>query len=78
MKLDVTLLSPQEVLFEGKAERVTVPGEAGVFEVQPFHKRIISRLVSGELSVDEQVFAIKRGAIKVSQNKVVILIEEEA
>lgn len=76
MQLDVSLLSPQQVIFEGKAKSVILPGEQGVFEVLPFHKRILSRLISGVLFIDDQHFPVKRGVAKVDQNKVIIIIEE--
>jgi len=76
MFLDVTVLNPIEVIFEGKAKSIVLPGEEGVFEVLPFHKRILSRLISGRLFIDEQSFPIKRGIVKVNQNKVTIIVEE--
>lgn len=76
MVFDVTVLSPKEVIFEGQAKSVILPGEAGVFEVLPFHKRIISRLISGKLFIDEQAYPVKRGIVKVNQNKVTIIVEE--
>jgi F0F1-type ATP synthase epsilon subunit len=74
--LDVSVLSPKEVIFEGKANSIILPGEQGVFEVQPYHKRILSRLISGVLFIDEQHFSVHRGIVKVNQNKVTIIIEE--
>jgi len=76
MQLDVSVLSPQEVIFEGKAGSIILPGESGVFEILPFHKRILSRLVTGIMFIDEQPFAIQRGAVKANQNKVTIVIEQ--
>ena len=76
MLFDVTVLSPREVIFEGQAKSVILPGESGVFEVLPFHKRILSRLISGKLFIDEKSFPVKRGIVKVSQNKVTIIVEE--
>ena len=76
MFLDVSVLTPQEVIFEGKAKSVVLPGEEGVFEILPFHKRILSRLISGRLFIDEQSFSIKRGIVKVNQNRVTIIVEE--
>jgi len=76
MLLDVSLLSPMKVIFENKAKSVIVPGEEGVFEVLSFHKRLLSRLISGTIFIDEESFPIKRGVIKVNQNKVTILVEE--
>ena len=75
MLLEVTMLNSQDVLFEGMARSVIVPGEQGTFEVLPFHKRLLSRLVMGDVQIDESVFSIHRGVIKVNQNKVSIIAE---
>lgn len=74
--LDVTVLSPTEVLFEGKAKSVIVPGEQGVFEVLPYHKRILSRLISGTMRIEGRRFFMRRGIIKVNQNRVTVVVEE--
>ncbi len=75
MLLDVSVLNAKEVIFEGKAKSVVVPGEEGVFEVLPFHKRILSRLLSGTVLIDEKNFPVNRGIIRVSQDKVTIIVE---
>lgn len=76
IELDVSVLNPREVVFEGKAKSLIVPGEEGVFEVLPYHKRIIGRLITGTLFIDDRDIQIRRGIIKVEQNKVAIIIEE--
>ena len=76
MALEVSILSPKEIIFEGEARSLIVPGEQGVFELLSFHKRILSRLISGTLVLDGQSIYIKRGVIKVNQNKVTVLVEE--
>jgi F-type H+-transporting ATPase subunit epsilon len=76
MPLEVSVITPKEVIFEGKAKSVMLPGEQGVFEVLSFHKRLISRLISGRLFIDERDFLIKRGIVKVDHNKVTVIIEE--
>jgi F-type H+-transporting ATPase subunit epsilon len=76
MALEVSILNPREIIFEGEAKSLIVPGEQGVFELLSFHKRILSRLISGTLVLDGQSIYIKRGVIKVNQNKVTILVEE--
>ena len=76
MFLDVSLLTPKEIIFEGQAKSVLLPGEQGVFEVAPFHSRILSRLVSGVLFIDDKSFRLLRGIARVQQNKVIIIIEE--
>lgn len=73
--LNVSVLNPREVIFEGSAKSIIVPGEEGVFEVLPFHKRILSRLLSGTVFIDDRSFPVSRGIIKVNQNKVTIIVE---
>ncbi|MEI6631874.1 MAG: hypothetical protein WCL25_04600 [bacterium] len=76
MALEVSVLSPKEIIFEGQVKSLIVPGEQGVFELLSFHKRILSRLISGTLVVDGQSIYIRRGVIKVNQNIVTVLVEE--
>lgn len=73
--LDVLILSPREVIFEGKAESVSLPGEQGTFEVLSFHKNLLSRLLSGSVIVDDRVFSIRRGIVKVNNNTVTVISE---
>lgn len=73
--LDVSILNPRGVIFEGKAGRVVLPGEQGVFEVMPFHKHLLSLLVGGNLAVDGKDFPVKRGIAKVELNKLTVIIE---
>ena len=73
--LEVLLLSPRQELYKGVAHSVIAPGEDGVFEVLPFHKRFLSRLISGILFVDNMEYRLKRGILKVNQNQVTIIIE---
>jgi len=75
--LDVTVLSPEKIIFQGKAERVILPGESGVFEVLPFHKRLISRLLSGTVVIDEKFIPIYRGVARVGSNSVTVIIEKK-
>ena len=74
--LDVIVLSPTQVLFEGKVRNIIVPGEQGVFEILPFHKRILSRLISGTMRIDRHSFFLRRGIIKVNLNRVTVVVEE--
>lgn len=76
MLLDVSVVSPIKIIFEGKARSVILPGEQGVFEVLPFHKPILSRLITGTIVIDDTSFSVLRGAVKVYQNKVTIVLEE--
>ena len=75
--LTVLILSPYDLLFEGHAQYVTLAGEQGVFEVWPFHRPLVSRLLPGLIVVDEQPFAIRRGVVKVTYDTVTAMVEPE-
>ena len=77
MLLNVLILNPMKVIFEGKAKSVILPGEQGVFEILPFHKRILSRLVGGKIILDQQAIPIRRGIAKANQNMVTIILEDK-
>ncbi|TBR17586.1 F0F1 ATP synthase subunit epsilon [bacterium] len=74
--LDVTVVTPEKVIFEGKAKSIILPGEQGVFELLPYHKPLLSRLVSGKLLIDKSAFSIRRGIVGINHNKATIIIEE--
>jgi F-type H+-transporting ATPase subunit epsilon len=75
--LEVIVLSPQRVIFEGGAKSVILPGENGVFEILSFHKNIMSRLLKGNIIIDgERKIPIRRGVIKVERNIATIIVEE--
>ena len=75
-EIDVVILTPERMIFEGKAKSLILPGEKGVFEVQPFHKKLLSRLVSGIIQLDGESLPIRRGVAKVGQNRVTVIVEE--
>jgi F-type H+-transporting ATPase subunit epsilon len=73
---DVIVVTLDKVVFEGKANSIMLPGEQGVFEVLDYHKPLVSRLVKGNVIVDQNVFAIRRGMVGVQANKTTIIMEE--
>ena len=73
--LNVTIISPGRVIFEGQADSVILPGEAGVFEVLPFHRPLLSRLIGGEVVVDGSSLPIRRGIAKVESDAVTAIVE---
>lgn len=75
--LHVTLFTSSTMLFEGESRSVLLPGELGWFEIGPFHKPLLSRLVSGDAVIDGRHFPIKHGVVKVKKNEVTIMVEPE-
>ena len=74
--LEVIVSTPEKVIFEGKANSVILPGEQGVFEALSYHKPLLSRLISGKLIIDEQIFPIRRGIVGINLNRATIIVEE--
>ncbi len=75
--LEVVVLSTQEVLYSGQAQRVILPGEQGVFEVLSFHRPLISRLLPGFIIVDDQPVPIRRGVVKIANDTLTAIVEPE-
>ena len=75
--LNVTIMSTIKIIYKGQAESVVLPGDTGVFEVMSFHKRLLRRLLKGNVDVDGQQFPIARGVAKVDKNNGMIVVEEE-
>lgn len=75
----VEIYTPDQLIFQGEATSVTVPGTLGSFEVLKDHAPIISTLEDGKVTVrtgqETQTFAIKGGVVEVKENKVVVLAE---
>jgi F0F1-type ATP synthase epsilon subunit len=73
--LNVKCATPNEILFEGQASHMIVPGELGTLEICPLHKALVTRLLAGIMVVDGKVFQIQHGAVKVNQNDVTAIVE---
>jgi F-type H+-transporting ATPase subunit epsilon len=75
----VEIYTPDQLIFQGEAASVTVPGTSGSFEVLKDHAPIISTLEDGKVTVrtsqETQTFVIKGGVVEVKENKVVVLAE---
>ena len=75
--LQVTIMSPEQVLFEGQATKVICPGEQGVFEITALHHSIVSRLLPGLIVIDDQAVPIHRGVVRVADDTVTAIVEPE-
>ncbi len=73
---DVLIATLDRVVFEGKGRSLILPGENGVFEVLPYHKKLLSRLKEGPIVLDGTTFPIRRGVAKVGPTDVTVIVEE--
>lgn len=77
--MKVVIVSPENTLFSGEAERVAVPGTKGRFEVLRHHAPIVSSLTEGVVKVSGESpaeFSIKGGFVEVSADCVNVCVEE--
>jgi F0F1-type ATP synthase epsilon subunit len=74
--VNVTILSPKSVVFEGTARSVSLTGDEAEFEILDYHAPIASLLRPGFVTIDwETRIPIKKGMVKFQDNECMILVE---
>lgn len=63
--MTLKIISPKEILFEGEVKIVTLPGAMGKFTVLKNHASIISSLVKGTVSFNQNEAAENENTRKV-------------
>jgi len=75
--LELKIVSPERIEFDGEVERVVVPGTQGQFEILKDHAPIISTLQKGVVVYGDKELPILGGFVEVQQNVVSLCIEKE-
>lgn len=78
--LRLEIVTPEENIFSGDVDMVTIPGADGEFGVYPLHVPIMTPLVPGELKISEQgksdtYLAMGEGFVEVTADSVSILTD---
>lgn len=77
--LQLRIVSPEKVVFNGEVERLKVPGMLGEFEILNNHAPIISSLVAGTVSYTTSkgtsTIDIQGGFVEVKKNEVSVCVE---
>ncbi|RKY39262.1 MAG: hypothetical protein DRP76_03575 [Candidatus Omnitrophota bacterium] len=74
--MKVVILGKNEVIYDGMAKEVVLPGEDGEFAVLDFHQSFFYRLKEGSIYVDRSdVCTIKDGVARMRGNELVILVK---
>ena len=73
--IEVEIMTQAQVMFNGIAKSVILPGDYAEFEVLPFHWPVVSLLTKGEIIIDEMGFPISKGIARFSDEKLVALVE---
>lgn len=80
---EVTLVAPDHLVYEGRAQSLVAPGAEGYFGVLFNHAPMIAQLCTGELKIVEETgetryFAISGGFLEVSSLGQVSIIADTA
>jgi F-type H+-transporting ATPase subunit epsilon len=77
--MQLTIISPERIIFKGKVDLINVPGKKGQFAVLRNHAPIISTLVKGEVVYktggNEYKISVASGMIEVNNNNVTVCVE---
>lgn len=75
--LDIKILSPEEILFEGKAHFITCINKEGEFDLLPYHSNFISliykRIRVYPIEEEQKDIEIGYALLKCYKNTVIIL-----
>ena len=76
--MQVDILTPDNALYSGDAQCITLPGINGSFQILNNHAPLISALSKGEVVVDngseKKSFNVNGGIVEVLKNKIVVLV----
>ena len=78
--LNVRVVSPEKIVFEGEASALVAPAWDGQVGVLPGHAPMLALLGAGELALDRvgggsDTFHVAGGVLKVERNTVTLLTE---
>ncbi len=77
--MDMTIATPEGIVFEGQVESVKFPGASGTFTVLPRHAALISALTAGKVVYAQggklTEVAIQGGFVEVKKNVISVCVE---
>jgi F-type H+-transporting ATPase subunit epsilon len=79
--IQVDVVSAEELIFEGLAEFVALPGESGELGIYPRHTPLITRIRPGSVRVrlegqtTEELIFVNGGILEVQPNRVTVLAD---
>jgi F-type H+-transporting ATPase subunit epsilon len=81
VRFDLSVLTPERSVFEGKVEYVQVPGSEGYLGVLAGHAALVTELAAGTLTVrepggDERHWQVSGGFFEVAADRATVLADE--
>ena len=80
-KLHVDIVSAEEAIYSGEAERVVAPGEGGELGILPEHIPLLTRIKPGTIRIvpgegaEEEVIYVSGGMMEVQPDRVTVLAD---
>lgn len=77
--MDLKIITPERIIFEGAADLVQMPGSDGSFEILKNHAPMIASLGKGQIKIgnnnEYQYIEINGGVAEVLNNEILVLAE---
>ena len=77
--MDMTIATPEGIVFEGQVESAKFPGASGAFMVLPRHAALISALVPGKMTYTQEgqptELAIQGGFGEIRKDVISVCVE---
>ena len=78
--MQLQIITPEKILFEGNAEMITIPGSDGEFGVLTGHAPLISSLREGTITIDlagktQKKIHVTGGLAEVTPERCTVLVE---
>lgn len=77
--MDMTIATPEGIIFEGQIESAKFPGASGAFMVLPRHAPLISALTMGKMIYTQEgtptEITIQGGFVEISKNVISVCVE---
>ena len=78
--LNLEVVTPSGLIFEGKAVEVTLPGDEGEFGVLAHHASLTTMLKAGVVDIEKEDKSVESivvnwGVVQVDEEKVVVLVD---
>ena len=79
MKIDLQVVTPEKIAFEGEIDQISLPTEDGQITILPQHLSLVSTIKHGELIIkngnEEILMAVFGGFVEVRKNQVRVMTD---
>jgi F-type H+-transporting ATPase subunit epsilon len=79
MKIDLQVVTPEKIAFEGEIDRISLPTKHGQITILPKHISLVSTIKSGDLIIEndkkETLMAVYGGFVEVRKNQVRVMTD---